>query len=151
MSGCQMMPWIIFPDVVDVGELKLNDRPTGSFSGIMTFIKKSTSAIAIGISSFVLGLSFIGFIKPTTDYLTGEVTKYPQPDSAVWGLRMIIMIPVIIFITLAYIFAKKLKLDPTTSHKIKEFIELQQEGKLNEESMSQEDWAIYKRIEKDLF
>jgi Na+/melibiose symporter-like transporter len=87
-SGCQMIPWILFPDVVDVGELKFGYRPTGSFSGLMTFIKKSTSAIAIGITSLILGLSIVGFKAPITDYTTGIVTKFDQPDSAVWGLRL---------------------------------------------------------------
>ena len=41
MSGCQMMPWILFPDVVDVAELKLGSRASGSFSGIMTLCPQS--------------------------------------------------------------------------------------------------------------
>ena len=149
MSGCQMMPWIIFPDVVDIGELKFNERQTGSYSGLMTFIKKSTSAIAIGISSLVLDAT--GFVKPVTDYSTGIVTKFAQPKSAEWGLRMVIMIPVILFITVAFIYARKLKLNPKRSCKIKEFIDLQKEDRLNEDSMSVEDWQEYKQIEKDLF
>ena len=61
MSGCQLIPWIPFPDVVDVGELKLKERIAGSFSGIMTFIRKASSAIAIAITSWVLGLDIVGF------------------------------------------------------------------------------------------
>jgi len=48
------MSWIIFPDAVDAGELKLKERPTGSFSGIMTFIRKTSSAIAIQIFGIML-------------------------------------------------------------------------------------------------
>lgn len=149
MSGCQMMPWIIFPDVVDVGELKFNDRPTGSFSGLMTFIKKSTSAVAIGLSAWVLDMS--GFRKPQTDLLTGIVEKFPQPASAEWGLRLVIMIPVIIFITIAFIYARKLKLNAYRSCKTKEFIDLQKEGKLSEEFMSSEDWNEYQAVVRELF
>lgn len=148
MSGCQMMPWIIFPDVVDAAELKLNDRPTGSFSGIMTFIKKTTSAIAIGLSSLVLQLT--GFVEPKADEF-GIVPEVVQKQSAVIGLRMVILIPVLIFISIAYIYSKKLKLDPLRSYKIKEFIELQKKGELLEELMSPEDWAEYQEIQKDLF
>jgi Na+/melibiose symporter-like transporter len=50
LSGCQLIPWYIFPDVVDLGELKFGIRNTGSFSGLMTFTRKTTVAIAIGIS-----------------------------------------------------------------------------------------------------
>ena len=149
MSGCQMMPWIVFPDVVDVAELKFNDRPTGSFSGLMTFVKKSTSAVAIFITARVLDVS--GFLPPVVDYRTGIVTKFIQPASAELGLRLVILITVVVFVTLSYIFAYKLKLDPNRSRKIKVFIDLQKEGKLNEENLSPEDWAKYKAIEKDLF
>lgn len=148
MSGCQMMPWIIFPDVVDVAELKFNNRPTGSFSGLMTFIKKTTSAIAIALTSFVLHLT--KFIEPVAD-TNGIVAEVTQPFSAVIGLRMVIMVPVVIFTTIAYIYAKKLKLTPERSCKIKEFIDLQNEGRLSKENVSPEDWAEYQAIQRDLF
>jgi len=148
-SGCQMMPWIIFPDVVDVGELKMNDRPTGSFSGLMTFIKKSTSAIAIFITSWVLDKT--GFREPVVNYSTGLVEKFDQPMSAEWGLRLVILITVVVFVTIAFIFARKLKLDPSRSRKIKDFIDLQKEGKLDEEHLTPEDWQKYQNIKKEIF
>jgi oligogalacturonide transporter len=149
VSGCQTMPWILFPDIVDVGELKLNDRPTGSFSGLMTFIKKSTSAIAIFITSWVLDLA--GFRRPVVDYSTGLVTKFDQPLSAEWGFRLVILITVVVFISFAYFFAKNIKLYAKRSRKIKEFIELQKQGTLDKEHMSEEDYKEYQAIQKDLF
>ncbi len=148
MSGCQMMPWIIFPDVVDVGTLKFNERITGSFSGIMTFIKKSTSAVAIGISGIVLGAT--GFVEPKAD-ANGIVPDIIQSTLAQWGLRLVIMVPVIIFITLAYIFSKKLKLTPERSDFISELLKLQVEGLLNEENLTAEQWAEYEAIQRELF
>lgn len=120
MSGCQLMPWFIFPDVMDVAELKFGERNTGSFSGFMTFIRKSTAAVAIGITGIVLDLT--GFVRPVTDPLTGLTQKFPQPPTAVWGLRMVIMIPVLIFITIALISSIKLKLNPERSLMIKDVI-----------------------------
>ncbi|MDD3946363.1 MAG: MFS transporter [Clostridia bacterium] len=151
LSGCQMMPWILFPDIVDVGELKLKERIAGSFSGIMTFIRKATSAIAIGITSWVLSWEMVGFRQPVTDYLTGIVTKFEQPMSAVWGLRMIVMVPVVIFISLAFYFSSKIKLDNKRSLKVKEFIDMQNRGELDIDKLSEEDRTIYKAIEKELF
>lgn len=62
-SGAQVMNWIMFPDVVDIGEMGLGERITGSFSGVMTFTRTASTAVAI----FLLGqlLSFTGFIAPT--------------------------------------------------------------------------------------
>lgn len=151
MSGCQLIPWILFPDVVDVGELKLKERIAGSFSGIMTFIRKASSAIAIAITSWVLGLDIVGFREPVTDYLTGTVTKFEQPESAVWGLRMIVMVPVIVFISLAFFFSAKTKLTKARSQKIKEFIELQNKGELDIEKLSEADREEYLKIQKELF
>ncbi|MGI6701804.1 MAG: MFS transporter [Christensenellales bacterium] len=148
MSGCQMMPWIIFPDVIDVGELKLKDRPTGSFSGLMTFIKKTTSAIAIGITGLILDLT--GFIEPVADQ-DGIVSSVTQPLSAVLGLRIMILVTVVLFVSITYIYAKKLKLDPKRSRKVTYYIGLQNEGKLDNEHMSEEDWRELKAIEEELF
>ena len=35
-GGAQMMPWIIFPDTVDVGQMATGERSTGTYSGMMT-------------------------------------------------------------------------------------------------------------------
>ena len=151
LSGCQTIPWILFPDVIDVGELKLGVRIAGSFSGIMTFVRKSTSAIAILLSSWVLGWEIVGFKPPFTNYVTGVVTKFPQPQSAVWGLRIIIMVPVIIFISLAWYFNRKIKLDNKTSLKVKEFLDMQNRGEFDPELLPAEDKEIYQKIKKELF
>ncbi|MDR1906385.1 MAG: MFS transporter, partial [Clostridiales bacterium] len=113
MSGCQLLPWYIFPDVVDIGELKFKERNAGSFSGIMTFIRKTTAAVAIGISGWVL--SAVNFQKPETDSVTGVVTSFEQSPEAILGLRLVIMIPVILFITAAFLFSLKLKITPQRS------------------------------------
>ncbi|MGI6213633.1 MAG: MFS transporter [Christensenellales bacterium] len=122
LSGSQMMPWIMFPDVVDAGELQLNERPTGYFSGLMTFIRKSTSAIAIGLSGIIL--EWTGFIKPETDPLTGLVTNFTQPQSAVWGIRLVIIVPIIIFMSSAYLFSGKIKLTARRSQMISQLLEV---------------------------
>lgn len=134
LGGSQMMPWIIFPDVVDAGELQLNERPTGYFSGMMTFIKKSTSAIAIGISGWVL--EWTGFIKPETDQ-AGIVTTFVQPQSAVWGIRLVIIVPIVIFMSLAFYFSSKIKLNERLSRMIADLLSVRQKAKgASEDSLS---------------
>lgn len=145
MSGCLIMPWIIFPDVVDVGELKFGTRNTGSYSGLMTFVRKSTTAVAILISGIVLDAT--GFIKPTTDLATGFVTNYDQPASAIWGLRMVIVVPTLIFMMIAFVAAKQLKLNPTRSRLIEKLNALKPEDRILDEN----EQAEFEFIQKELF
>ncbi len=145
MSGCQLLPWFIFPDVVDLGELKFGSRNTGSFSGLMTFTRKTTVAIAIAISGLILDLS--GFVKPTTDLLTGIVTSYDQPASAVLGLRMVIVVPIVLFLIFAFIAAKKLTLNPRRSVLVSKLIA----DPATVNTLSDDDRAEYDLIKEELF
>jgi Na+/melibiose symporter-like transporter len=145
LSGCQLMPWFIFPDVVDLGELKFGERNTGSFSGLMTFTRKTTVAVAIGLSGFILDLS--GFVKPTTDLVTGLVTSYEQPYSAIIGLRAVIAVPVVIFLLFAFIAAKKLKLNPQRSLLIGKMLGDRDYA----EKMTEEEKTEFESIKKELF
>lgn len=142
MSGAMLMPWITFPDVVDVGELKFGSRNTGSYSGMMTFVRKSTTAVSILISGIVLDST--GFRKPITDYSTGLVTNYEQPDSAIWGLRAVLVLPICIFMIIAYFAAKKLTLTADRSRLI---------DKLNKggQAESPAEEAELEAIKKELF
>lgn len=142
MSGCQMMPWIIFPDVMDVAELKTGERQTGSYSGLMTFTRKTTAAIAIGLSSLILNLT--NFIEPIAD-ADGKIPVVAQPQSAVWGLRLVIMISVIVFISLTFYFAGKLKLSAEVSTTVKDLLEKDKSEYTKEEAEK------YEQIKEKLF
>lgn len=147
MGGSQMLPWIIFPDVIDVAELKLGNRPTGSFSGVMTFTKKTSSAIAIFLSGLVLRL--VGFNEPKADEITGSINYelFQQPKSAIWGIKLLIMLSVVIFMTIAFISMSKLKLTPETTLKVRKLIDKRNNG----EEYNEEDKKDYAEIEKTLF
>lgn len=145
MSGCQLMPWYIFSDLVDVAELKYGERNTGSFSGFMTFIRKSTSAIAIGISGWVLTLT--GFKKPLTDHITGKVQKFAQTDGAILGLRLVILIPVVVFISFAFIASVKLKISAERSTLVTKSIS--DKDAIN--NLTEEETVLLEEIKRDLF
>lgn len=102
-AGAQLMSWIIFPDVIDVAELKDGERATGSFSGIMTFIRKASSAIAIQI--FGLMLAFSGYIQPAD-----PTVFQPQPDSAILGIRIAMAGSFVILMTAGYFLARRFPL-----------------------------------------
>ncbi len=111
-SGAQLMSWILFPDVVDLVELKLKERNTGVCSGVMTFIRTGSAAIAVFVIGWVLELT--GFITPT------ELLPEPiQPDSAILGIRFIFILGLGILMLLAFMVSRTFKLTPAISKDIK--------------------------------
>jgi Na+/melibiose symporter-like transporter len=111
-SGAQLMSWIIFPDAVDLVELKLKERNTGVCSGVMTFIRTASSALAIFIIGWVLELT--GFLTPSD-----AVPEPIQPNSAVWGIRMIFVLGLGLLMFIGYMVARSFKLSPSISKDIK--------------------------------
>ncbi|MDR3294163.1 MAG: MFS transporter [Clostridiales bacterium] len=94
LGGAQMMPWLIFPDTVDVAEMKLGYRPTGAFSGAMTFARTLSTAVAIQLVGLIL--SFTGYKSSTLG------TTVIQPDSAVLAIRIMMGVSVVILLSAAY-------------------------------------------------
>jgi Na+/melibiose symporter-like transporter len=125
--------------------VKFGTRNTGSYSGLMTFVRKTTTAVAILITGIVLDLT--GFVRPTTDHGTGLVESYAQPASAVWGLRMVVLIPILLFMVVAFIASAKLKLNPRRSSLIQRLITHEQ----NEEDLSEDDAAELAAIRRELY
>jgi len=120
-AGAQTMTWIMFPDVVDIGTLSLGKRITGSFSGVMTFIRKSSSAVAIFTVGNVLGVT--GFITPT------DMEPTPiQPDATILALRLIILMSFVLLMGSAWLVAGRFNLSPELSRRVKYFLEVHNDG-----------------------
>ena len=71
--GCVVMPWSIFPDVTDVGELRFGYRNAGSFSGVLTFSRKFSGAI--GIFAVGMILEFSGYLPPIKSMEEGRYVE----------------------------------------------------------------------------
>ncbi len=91
---------MIFPDVVDDGELAQGERNAGSFSGLMFLIRTVASAGA----SFAVGwvLEFTGYRHATH----GEA-RLAQPESALWGIRLTMLVAVVVFMGTAFFVARR--------------------------------------------
>lgn len=139
-AGAQTMNWIIFPDVVDIGEMGLGERITGSFSGMMTFCRQASTALAI----FIIGnaLSLTGFVTPT-DALPQPV----QPAATVLGIRLFVFLPFALFMGNAWFVARRFRLSPQVSKRVKYFNELLQQGRL--ESMDDDERAEYESLKRE--
>jgi GPH family glycoside/pentoside/hexuronide:cation symporter len=77
VSAMHVMPWAIIPDAIEYGELQSGKRSEGMFYSLITLAQKVASSIAVPAALLVLQVS-------------GYVPNSPaQPDSAVFGIRMI--------------------------------------------------------------
>lgn len=141
-AGAQLMSWIIFPDAVDVGELKFKERATGSYSGIMTFIRKTASAVAIQVFGIMLAVS--GYVKAT------ETIPTPvQPDSALLGIRIAMVGSFVVLMSIGYFVGRRFALTNAISHKVREFLALRKTKPENE--WSENELQEYSDLQTKLF
>ncbi len=137
-AGAQTMSWIMFPDVVDIGELSLGRRIAGSFSGAMTFVRKLSSAIAIFLVGALLGLA--GFVRPTP-----QVPVPLQPAATLLAIRLIILLAFVLLMGAAWFIARGFPLSPGLSKQVKALLEQKREGIL-EEAQQQEEQRILRQL-----
>lgn len=134
IAGAQSMPWMIFPDTVDAAALKLGTKPTGTFSGLMTFSRKFTQAISI----FLVGVIFeaIGIYKNAQtgkiDFKKGDIvlTQAEQlvaQNKATTAIRVLIIVVVVLLIVTAFVASFLYKLDSKKLNRIKYFLDKQQQ------------------------
>ncbi|MCL2572773.1 MAG: MFS transporter [Defluviitaleaceae bacterium] len=116
MCGCTMIPWLMFPDGVDVGELANGSRDAGTYSSVMVMFRQISSAF---------GIATIGWVLQLTGY---DGALDVQPGSAILGLRGVVMISAIILLGAAFYFMKRNKMDEASMHKVKEALTLKREN-----------------------
>ena len=119
-AGAQLTSWIMFPHVVDAGELLTGKRQSGGCSAIMTFARKSSSALVIFIFSFVLEL---------TGY---DADLLVQPDSAKLGIKYVMAFSCIIFMIFGFLMAKRYNLSKEKNVQIEKYLAAQRDGRLEE-------------------
>ncbi len=134
-GGAQMMPWIIFPDAVDVGELATGQRATGTYSGMMTLARKVGGGLGVGMVGWVIG--GLGYVSNDS----GDPSQYVEQSSTVLlTIRLALGISVAVFITIALIASFKYKVNSQKLTRIRYFIEARKSGKTltDEESAERE-------------
>lgn len=116
--GCIVMPWMMFPDATDVGELASGKRNAGSYSGIMTFMRGLSSAIGIFIVSNIL--DFAGYIKPMENIVGDKTTKVlmEQPQGVISALKIIVVGIPFILLFATYLAARKYPLTRLNHEKL---------------------------------
>jgi len=114
-----MVPWLMFPDVVDVSELALGRRDTGAFSGVMVLLRQISSAV---------GIAAVGWVMQLTGF-DAELGTYGQPTSAILGFRSLVVVSAAVFLGIAFWASFKIKLDEKRVETIKQALLCKREGK----------------------
>jgi oligogalacturonide transporter len=111
LAPCTVMPWLMFPDATDAGELAFKMRNAGSFSGIMTFVRKLSSAIGIFLVGLFIDLG--GYVQPLTEQVDGVwvTTYFTQPDSVFVAFKAIVALVPLILLVFGIILALKYPLN----------------------------------------
>ena len=136
-GGAQMMPWIIFPDTVDVAEMATGARPTGTYSGMMTLARKVGGALGVGMVGWIIG--GLGYVENKSD----DVAAYiPQSDKVLLTIRLVLGISVAVFITVALIASFRYKITSAKLTRIRYFIEARKSGKTLTDEESKEREAL---------
>lgn len=119
-AGAQLTSWIMFPHVVDAGELIGGKRLSGGCSALMTFARKTGAAIVVNV--FAVVLEFTGYQKDLD----------LQPVAAQNGIKYVMAFTCIIFMVFGFIMAKKYVLSREKNQQVQKFLVISREGKLDE-------------------
>ena len=122
-GGAQMIPWMIFPDTIDVAELATGKRPTGTYSGMMTLARKVSGAFGVGLVGWIINGA--GYRENTT----GDASIYiDQPESALLAIKLVMGIAVAVLIAFAFFSSFRYKVTNKKLARIKYFNEKVERG-----------------------
>jgi oligogalacturonide transporter len=143
--GCVVMPWSIFPDVTDVGELRFGYRIAGSFSGVMTFSRKFSGAI--GIFAVGMILQFSGYLPPVKEMVDGRYveTLQVQPDGVITALQLIVFLVPMVLLVPAFIAARSYPLDKATHGRLRHYLEFRR-GQRESSNLSEPELEAMKKL-----
>ena len=129
LAGAIVTPYTMFGDVVDVGELAFGDNRSGSFSGMLTFLRKSTTAIAQSTVLALLG--WIGYREPVDVMENGVLRslEQQQPEGVLLIIRLILTFVPIILLSFGFRIAWRYPLVKKVQEEIRQILDGRAEGK----------------------
>ncbi len=141
-GGAQMMPWIIFPDTLDVAEMATGKRPTGTYSGMMTLARKVAGALGVGMVGWITGAA--GYIENTT----GDASIYiEQPASALLAIKLVLGVAIAVFISIALFSSFKYKVTSKKLERMRYFRDAKKKGL----PLTEEEEAEREKMIKELY
>ena len=135
-AGAQLTSWIMFPHTVDALELVSNKRQSGTCSAIMTFARKSSSALVIFLFSLVLQFTGYDADLPT------------QTPAAQNGIKYVMAFTCIIFMIFGFVMAYRYSLTKEKNKMVEKYLPLARENKIEE--LSEEEKQELDELKKSL-
>lgn len=136
-GGAQMMPWIIFPDTIEVAELKTGLRPTGNYSGIMTLVRKLAGALGVGM---------VGWVLTGVGYIESEGIAIIQSDKVLLTIRLFLGLSICVLISIALFASFKYKITNPKLERIRYILDKEK----TEEGLSEEEIEEKANLVKEL-
>ncbi|MFI3168016.1 MAG: MFS transporter [Bacillota bacterium] len=119
-SASAFVPWSLLPDLPDTDEMINGSKNAGIYAGMSTFIRKSTSGIAIFLVSVILGL--FGYIESTADVVI------VQSEMAIFGVKALYCILPLLLSAITFVYAYKYRLTKENYELIKKATEFKKEN-----------------------
>ena len=137
-GGVIVMMYAIFPDIPDVDELKSGQRREGTYSALVTFMRKFSSAIAIFLLSQVIALT--GYLPPVEEVVDGVTVlrELSQPADFILALRLIFVLLPLVFLGGALFFASRYPLTPALHRRLNAVLERRRSGEPEDPAERQE-------------
>lgn len=143
-GGIVVMIYAIFPDIPDIDELQSGERREGTYSALVTFMRKLSSAVAIFIVSNLIGAA--GYVQPVEQVVDGVETLVEQPQSAAFllTLRLIFVIAPVVLIGVALVFASKYPLSPEVHARLNRILAKRRAGEAESDAEQAEAVSLRK-------
>lgn len=111
-AGAGFSPWAMFPDVIDVDELVTGKRRQGIYSGVMTFMRKISSALALAV---------VGWMIDWSGYIANDDT-IAQPDGFLTMVRFLVAVFPIFLVLTGLWFCRRYPLNQQRHDKLRNIL-----------------------------
>ena len=127
-GGIVVMVYAMFPDIPDVDELQSGQRREGTYSALVTFLRKLSSAVALFLVSN--GLALAGYRAPLEQSVDGvlKIVEQTQTEAFLMALRLIFVFVPIVLVGLALLVARRYPLDPATHARLNRVLAARRAG-----------------------
>jgi oligogalacturonide transporter len=139
-AGFSVLVFAMFPDIPDVDELRSGERREGVYSGLFTFMRKASSAVALFLISNSLYLA--GYRKPDQAVVDGvtRLVEQPQTDGFILMLRLIFVLAPIVFLSIGLYQCIRYPLSPELHRRLVTLLEKRRAGALSPELAREEEY-----------
>jgi oligogalacturonide transporter len=145
-GGIVVMVYAMFPDIPDVDELVSGQRREGTFSALITFTRKLSSAVALFLISN--GLAVAGYKAPVEQTVDGVLKTVEQTQSATFllELRLIFVFVPVVLVAAAMLIGRSYPLDSATHSRLNTILTARRRGEPESPEQQNEARVLVKKL-----